>query len=269
MAGTIEQERVSALKPDPGQPRRTFDSGQLKRLGASLLKKQWYPLLIRPNRVIVDGECRWRAAAIVGIETLDVIVIDEHTTREQGTEIQLVTALHRAALTPHEQAIGFRDWLAYNTGATAKELAVRIDRDPSIITKYVSIFDCIPAVQEAAAAAKIGPSQWYPISLLPAADQQELLGMHLAGVPRDQIAQASRKQRRQGGASDRLSRIPCRLPGGVSVVISGKDMSLDAAIEALTDVLKAAKKAREDGLTAKSWTAAMKDKAQKKEVSRE
>ena len=47
----------------------------------------------------------------------------------------------------------------------------------------------------------------------------------------------------------------------MSVVIAGKDMSLDEAIDTLAEVLKAARKAREEGLTAKSWTAAMKDKA--------
>jgi hypothetical protein len=85
--------------------------------------------------------------------------------------------------------------------------------------------------------------------------------MKLSGASRDQIEKAGRKARITTSAATKVSRIPIRLPGGVSVVIAGTEMSLDDAIEALSEVLKSARKSRDEGLTAKSWTAAMKDKA--------
>jgi ParB/RepB/Spo0J family partition protein len=263
MAAKVESKPVAWLKPDPDQPRKMFDEEHLRLLGASLLKKQWYALLVRPTGMILDGECRWRAAKLVGKEMLDVIILDESISRAEATELQLVTALHRAALSPFEQASGFRDWLAGNAGQTAKELAARIDRDPSLITRYVSIFDCIQPVQDAAAASRIGPSQWYPISQLPLADQGELLEMHLAGVPRDQLAEACRKKRAKAvmNPAVKLSRVKCPLSTGTTVVVSGPEMSLEDLISALSQALEAARKANKDGLDIKTLSAVMRDKA--------
>ena len=43
-------------------------------------------------------------------ERLDVIITDEPMSPAEIKEIQLVTALHRADLTPYEQFLGCRDW---------------------------------------------------------------------------------------------------------------------------------------------------------------
>ena len=262
MPAKVESKPVSWLKPDPDQPRKTFDEDHLRSLGASLLKKQWYALLVRASGMILDGECRWRAAKLVGMEKLDVIILDETLSRAEATELQLVTALHRAALTPFEQACGFRDWLAGNAGKTAKELAVRLDRDPSLITRYVSVFDCIQPVQTAAAESKIGPSQWYPISQLPHGDQAELLEMHLAGVPRDQLAAACLKKRTKPTTSAaKLARVRCPLSTGTTVVVTGAEMNLEGLIEALTSALDAARKANKESLDIKTAERVWRDRA--------
>jgi len=59
----------------------------------------------------------------------------------------------------------------------------------------------------------------------------------------------------------RVKRIACPLPSGVSIVVSGEELSLDDLIEALGEAQKEAKKAREQGLDAKTFRAVMKDKA--------
>jgi len=250
MPATVESKLVSWLSPDPNQPRKAFDDAYLRVLGVSLLKKQWYALLIRPTGVILDGECRWRAAKLVGMDLLDVIVVHDSLSRSEATELQLVTALHRAALSPFEQACGFRDWLTGSGGKTTRELAGRVDRDPSLITRYVSIFDCIQRVQDAAANNKIGPSQWYPISQLPHDDQNELLEVHLIGIPRDQLAAACRKRRTAAipKTGVTLHRVKCPLSSGTTVVVSGPKMNLEAYINSLQAALDAAKRANKESL---------------------
>jgi ParB family chromosome partitioning protein len=248
----VEQEFVSALKPDAEQPRKTFDEQYLDRLGESLLKRQWYPLLIRPTRVIIDGECRWRAAKLKRIEKLDVIVVQPGTSLDDALDGQLITAFHRADLTAWEQACGFRDWLKKNAGKTARELASRIDRDQSSITKYLAIFDTVQAVQEAAAAGKIGPSQWYQLALTDKEHQTELLEMHLAGIPREQLAEACRKKRaKPAEPTPKASRIRIELAGAV-VTIAGDGLDLDSAIEAVGEARKRLKDGKDQGLTAKT-----------------
>lgn len=258
----IESKLVSWLKPDPDQPRKTFDEDHLRQLGASLLKKQWYALLVRPTGMILDGECRWRAAKLVGKDTLDVIVLDDSISRAEATELQLVTALHRAALSPFEQACGFRDWLASNAGKTSKELAARIDRDPSLLTRYLAIFDCIQPVIDAAAKSLIGPSQWYAISAVPRDAQAGLLEMHLAGVPRDQLVEACRKKAKPAADNGvKLARVRCPLSTGVVVTVAGPEMSLSEYLEALTQAREAAMKASKESLDIKTAEKVWKDKA--------
>lgn len=60
-----------------------------------------------------------------------------------------------------------------------------------------------------------------------------------------------------------MKRIACPLPSGISVTVSGAELSLDELIDALGEAQKQAKKAREDGLDAKTFTAVLKDKARK------
>src|SRR5438105_702549 len=144
MATTLTSKPLDFFKPDPGNPRKSIDGEELQGLHDSLCKKQMVPLLAKADGTILDGFRRWRAAMLDGKpERLDVILTDEPLTPAQVREIQLVTALHRADLTPWEQFVGCRDWLAMNPGATAKDLAARIQRDPSMLVRILSLAKCI------------------------------------------------------------------------------------------------------------------------------
>jgi hypothetical protein len=62
----------------------------------------------------------------------------------------------------------------------------------------------------------------------------------------------------------RVTRLKVPLPGGATVQVSGAGISLDDAIEATSEALKAMKKAREDGLDSKTAQAVFKDKAKRR-----
>src|SRR5271156_1668060 len=152
MATTLTNKPLDFFRPDPGNPRKTCDPQELRELHDSLGKKQLVPLLAKSDGTLIDGWRRWCAAKLDGKpERLDVILTDEPLTPAQVKEIQLVTALHRADLTPYEQFLGCRDWLAVNPGAAAKALSARINRDPSTLVRILSLSKCIPAVEQAAA----------------------------------------------------------------------------------------------------------------------
>jgi hypothetical protein len=183
-------------------------------------------------------------------------------TPAQIKEIQLVTSLHRADLKPYEQFVGCRDWLALNAGATTAELAAKISRDPSMLTRIMSLAKCIPPVQQAAAEGKLGPSQWYAISkVADAAEQQAMLDATLAGTSRDQLESRGRKLR-SAQATVKVNRL--RIPlgrHGRSVTLAGSNLSLDDAIDILQETLKLARKAQVENLDGKTWVQVMKQKA--------
>ena len=261
MAATLTSKPLDWFKTDPNQPRKSFDKDELMALGQSLKKKQFVPVLAKFDGSLMDGTRRWLAAKLVGLEQLDVVITDEPMTPAQIKEIQLVTALHRADLQPHEFFEGCRDWLVLNPGATAKELAARIDRDPSTLVRILSLSKCIQAVQQAAAEGKLGPSQWYAISKVPEAEQEVMLAAKLAGESRDQLEQRGRKLRNGESHGTKVNRLKIPLGQGRSVSIAGSNLSLDDAIELLQQTLKFARKARGENLDGNTWVRCMKQKS--------
>ena len=150
-----------------------------------------------------------------------------------------------------------------NPGWQMKDLADFLHVDPSSVTRIVSPSRCTPAWQEALKDGKLGISDCYAASKLPEKDQAGLLALKLSGASRDAIEQAGRKKRNGAKEAVRIQKVKCILSSGVTVVVSGEGVSLDESIEALGDAIKEMKRARELGYTAKTFAAAMKDKAKK------
>jgi ParB/RepB/Spo0J family partition protein len=262
MVGALTSKPLTFFKPDPGNPRKSFDPEQLRDLSGSLRKKQLVPLIAKSDGIIIDGWRRWCAAMLDGKpEELDVIITDEPLSPAEIKEIQLVTSLHRADLTPYEQFLGCRDWLALNPGATAKELAARIHRDKSMLVRILSLAGCIPPVQQAAADGKLGPSEWYAISKVPEAEQNSLLSAKLGGASRDELEKRGRKLRTGDCSSARINRLSIPLAQRRSVTIAGSNLSLEEVIEALQETIKFARKAQGDNLDGRTWMQVMKQKA--------
>ncbi|MHB1426819.1 MAG: ParB/RepB/Spo0J family partition protein [Gemmataceae bacterium] len=261
---SIEKRRARALKTQP-QVRKTFPpEADLRSLARSVMKRQMHPLIILPDDTILDGECRWRGLMLENADfEVDVIVVDRELAPGEVSELQLISAMHSTSLSPFDQALACKGWLDQNPGATAKELAGKIDRDASMLTRLNALWKTIPAVQKSAEEGKIGPKAWYQISLLLPAEQADLLEMYLAGTPAGQIAEFCRKKRTNAAQAVKLSRIKAVLPSGVCLVASGQGLTLDDLIESLGEAQREAKKAREQGLDARTFQAVLRDKARK------
>ena len=59
----------------------------------------------------------------------------------------------------------------------------------------------------------------------------------------------------------RVNSLRCPLPSGTTVVVKGRELSLDDAIQALTELLKAMKKASDDGIDGSTFSRICRDKA--------
>lgn len=258
----LETKPLSWFKVAP-QARRHFDEAELRQLGESLKVKQLQPVLARPDGSLIAGERRFRAASLAGLAALDVVISEEPLTETQIKVFQLTENLHRADLRDAEKWRACEELLRLNPGWSNKDLAAHLKLGESTVTKYLSPTRCIPEVQEALEAGRLGVTAVYEISRMPADQQAELLQLKLSGASRDALADRIRKQKNQSVPQVRVKRIACPLPSGTSVVVSGEDLSLDDLIEALADAQKEARKAREQGLDPKTFAALMKDKAKK------
>lgn len=254
---------IAWLKPDEKQARKHFDEGDLLSLGNSMKSLgQLQPVGAKPDGTLLWGERRYRAAQLVGMKELQVIITDRQLSDTEIRLIQLTENMHRAELTGHEKHLACAELMAMNPTWQMKDLANHLHLDPSMVTRLLSPGKCIPAVQEALADGKLGVSDCYSISKLPEPEQAAMLALKLSGASRDAIEQAGRKTRNVGKQAVRVARIKCPMSRAV-VQISGADISLDEAIDAAQEWVKEAKKASEQGLCAKTFERLCRDKAKK------
>jgi len=257
---TLQIKPLTWLKPDPKQPRKNFNEIELRHLGESLKVRQLQPILALPDGTIIAGERRFRAAKLVGLPTIEVIITDKVLTDTEIRVIQLTENMQRADLTAFEKWQACAELMCMNPTWQMKDAADVLKLDPSSITRLLSPSKCIPAWQDALRNGKVGVSDCYAASKLPENEQAGLLALKLSGASRDAIEQAGRKKRTGNTPSVRLSRVKIAMPRGATVVISGNELSMSEVVELLTETLKEARKAAEQ-YDVKTFQSMMKDKA--------
>ncbi len=257
---------TASLKPDPNQPRKSRDPVKQRQLNESVkVHGVLQPVGVRHDRItLVWGEGRWIAAGEAGLKDIPAIVLDEPRTEGEYAVLQLVENTLHSGLSDFDQWQGCAGILRTNPQWQLKDLATMLSLDPSSLTRIMSPSKCIPAAVEALREGKIGFSHTYTISKAGSPEEQaRLLALALEGKSRAALEaeRTSHASRNDGKPAVRVQRVKCVLPSGVNVVVSGEGVSLDESIEALGEAIKEMKRARDLGYTAKTFAAAMKDKA--------
>jgi ParB/RepB/Spo0J family partition protein len=258
MKGHFATKPLSELKRYSSRVRKRSEA-ELKSLAESWLRQPIHPIVCRPDLTVADGNGRLDGLELLGKTEAEVFITDEDLSDDQLTEIGLITAYHRAPLDGYEQAVAIQKIKAARPGVTNKELGEQLGIDPSMLTRLLSLFECLPEVQDAARDGKLGPSEWYAIKK--SADQLGALSLKLGGASRDELERHVRQKANGNTPAVRTSKIKCQLAGGATVTVAASEISLDEAIEALKDALKAMTKARDTGLDAKTAQAVWRDVA--------
>ena len=245
------------------QVRKCFDEGDLRRLGESLKAKQLQPVLAQPDGTLIAGERRFRAAQMVGLESLEVKVADEPLSETQIKIWQIVENMQRVDLSGFEKWTGCYELMCANPAWQMKDLADALNLDPSMVTRLLSPSRCSTAWQDALKDGKVGISDCYCASKLESPKEQDgLLALKLSGASRDDIEHAGRKARKASTVETiKLARVRCPLSTGTTVVVSGAEMDLEGLIEALSSALDAARKASKDRLDVKTAERVWRDRS--------
>ena len=256
---TTCKKPLSWFKRKP-QIRKRFNEAEDRRLGESLKTRQLEPLVCLADGTIICGERRLRGAELVGMTELEVKIIDDAVTEAECKRLQFTENMQRQDLTGYEQWQGRLDLLRLNPGWTQKDLAQQLHIDPSMVLRLLAPSKCVASVQAAFAEDKIGISDCYTISRLSEPEQAAALAMKLSGASRDELASHARRQKSGEKPAVRTSRVKCEL-GHVSITLVGEALGLDEVIEALGEAQKEARKARDQNLDVKTWSAVMRDRA--------
>lgn len=129
-AAAVTSLPLQKVEPNPNQPRRTFDEGELESLADSIREHGiLQPLAVRPMGEgfyqIIAGERRWRAARLAGLEEVPVVVLDADDRAVM--ELALVENLQRQDLNPMEEAEGYAALMG-NFGLTQEQAASRVGK---------------------------------------------------------------------------------------------------------------------------------------------
>ncbi len=136
--------------PNRLQPRTEFDEDKLNELATSI--KQYgiiNPLLVRKvgNKYeIIAGERRFKAAKIVGLERVPVIIsnMDERTS----AEVAVIENIQRQDLSALEEARSYRKLLDQGS-ITQEQLAAKMGKSQSTIANKMRLLNLCDEVQEA------------------------------------------------------------------------------------------------------------------------
>ena len=139
---------INHIHPNKDQPRKVFDEEKLHELANSI---QNYgiisPIVVRRDGPlfyeIVTGERRYRAAKMLDLQTVPVIIKDfnDKTTKE----IALIENIQREDLNPVEKAMGYQELIReYNM--TQEELARILGKSKAAISNSIRILSLGPDI---------------------------------------------------------------------------------------------------------------------------
>jgi ParB family transcriptional regulator, chromosome partitioning protein len=153
----LHELAVTAIEPNPNQPRIRFDEESLADLAASIRELGvLQPVLVRPSEpgryCLIAGERRWRAARRAGLDTIPAIVRE---TDDIGLiEQALVENLHRQDLTALEEAAAYQQ-LIEDFDLTHDDVATRLGKSRVSVTNTLRLLQLPPAIQHLLADGRL------------------------------------------------------------------------------------------------------------------
>lgn len=181
------------IKPNPNQPRKDFDKGGLEDLAASIKKYGiLQPLLVvkeekdSPRGLdveyqLVAGERRWRAARLLNLPHVPVIIKDSITEDKIKLELALVENLQREDLNPMEESEAFAR-LQSDFLLTQKEVGERVGKSREAVANSLRLLDLPGDIKESLRVGKISRSHARALlAFKDEAQQKEIYRRILAG----------------------------------------------------------------------------------------
>jgi ParB family chromosome partitioning protein len=155
-SGSLRELPVTAISPNPFQPRRSFDDEGLAELAASIAASGLLqPVIVRAvgsRFELIAGERRWRAVQRLGWSRISAVIRD-YDDRTVLT-LALIENLQRDDLSAIDAAHGYQRLVA-EFNVTATEVARLVGKDRSTIANTLRLLKLPSDVQELLQEKKI------------------------------------------------------------------------------------------------------------------
>src|ERR1700722_587648 len=169
---------VDRIKPNPYQPRRTFDELALASLAESI--RQYgvlQPLTVTRKEIekpgegiaveyeLIAGERRLRAAKLAGIREVPVVIRTSEDSDRMKLELAIIENLQREDLNPIDRAIAFQR-LAVDFGLKHAEIGKRVGKSREYVSNSLRILSLPKEMQDALQSGEISEGHTRPLLML-------------------------------------------------------------------------------------------------------
>lgn len=201
-AENLRELPIEFIRPNPQQPRRTFDPEELAGL-AETIKEHGIvqPIVIRSDPStpghysIIAGERRWRAAQIAGLHKVPVVLreFDELTT----LKVAIVENLQRQDLNAIEEAVAFGQ-LMDRFGFNQQQIADTIGKSRAYVANTIRLLGLPKEVQDMVihGAISAGHARAALMSADPLAAAKEMVSKKLSVREAESLINKQQAERR-------------------------------------------------------------------------
>jgi ParB family chromosome partitioning protein len=156
--GIIEDIQISKIKYSSKQLRANL-SGLEELVGSIKANGLLQPIVVRPMDTyfeIVAGNRRRKACELLRWKKIACHVV--HVNDKQAFEISLIENLHRETLAPIDEAMAYKAYVADFGWGGVSELAKKIGKSPSYITKKIKLLNLPGDIINSVAEMSLNPS---------------------------------------------------------------------------------------------------------------
>lgn len=144
----VQRVALDRLHPCPLQPRKDFAPEALRELADSIKERGIVqPLIVRERQgrlELIAGERRWRAAQLLGLPEVPVIV--READDRSVLELALIENLQRENLNPIEEAHGYSELIG-QFHLTQEEAAARVGKSRAVVANSLRLLKLTSALQ--------------------------------------------------------------------------------------------------------------------------
>lgn len=187
---------INNIKPNAGQPRKTFDDEKLEELATSIERHGLIqPIVLRASGKgyeIVAGERRWRAARLVGLKEVPCIV--KELTDEENMLLAIIENMQREDLNPIEEAEGLKKMID-TYGLTQEQVSYSVGKSRPYITNSLRLLRLPEKIREMTADGRLSTGHARAIAAIREKEKQLRLAARTVeeGLSVRQIEELSRE----------------------------------------------------------------------------
>ncbi|PJZ71083.1 chromosome partitioning protein ParB [Leptospira perolatii] len=179
--GSLKEIKLSEIRPNPDQPRRTFNEESLRELAETIkVHGVIQPIVVKETSSgyeIISGERRYRACKLAGFMKIPAVV--KKANENQVLEMALIENIQRENLNPIEEAMAYKT-LCEKLGLKVTDIAGRVGKNRATISNLIRLLQLPDSVIDLLKNGRISEGHARPLLSIADRKKTEQLAYQIA-----------------------------------------------------------------------------------------